>query len=270
VASALATHSCLTSTGGRSIPAAIRSLGPLEVPANQKNRKLPGHYLPNPHRPVAGSPSQREYFRFADVCVTALYAAQTGARSLVDGSTGSLALAPTLIEIFPSAVFVIVLRDGRDVMSDILAPTALRGTRRTMMPMAWSSVTRIVRGERWSLRPSPLSFQKACQDWRQHTLRVTTLAREMPDRCFTVRYHELAAGPEDGFRQIFAFLHVPFESAPAEHFRSAVHGPAPVAAEAMPRKERWTLWTAEEGRIFREEAGDAMVSCGFLSPSELA
>jgi hypothetical protein len=85
------------------------------------------------------------------------------------------------------------------------------------------------------------------------------------ERCFTVRYEEFVAVTEDSFREIFRFLHVPFEQAPVDALRSTRFNSSFPVHSTVPASDPWPTWTREQQRAFLEEAGETMVRYDLLS-----
>lgn len=93
----------------------------------------------------------------------------------------------TILQDFPQAKIIALVRDGRDVVNSLLkAP--------------------------WTMPDNPRRFLLACRDWLVQARRTESNQRRFgPERHLTVKYEELLQSPEDELRKICAFLDEPFE-----------------------------------------------------------
>ncbi len=128
------------------------------------------------------------------------YAHQQGKVRWAD-KTPAYSLCPDfLLELFPDAQFLHIIRDGHDVVASHF--------------------------KRWGARSA---LAAACRVWRSHVETVLDFQRRHPGRVFELRYEKLVADPEDVLRAVLEFLGEPWDPAllagrlpPAEGAPSAI------------------------------------------------
>ena len=113
---------------------------------------------------------------------------KSGAQLWIDHTPENISYASTLIELFPDAKFIHLVRDGRGVAASIL-------------PLDWGPNS-IVKAARWWMRM--VSFGLAAE------------ACLLPDRIMQVKYEALVANPEETLRSICRFLDIPYETSMKE------------------------------------------------------
>jgi hypothetical protein len=206
---------------------------------------------------------ERERFlSFVGSGFDALFTTCSGGLRWIDKTPANALIADTVAGLFPDALFLHMLRDGRQVVHSMLNFASL-DTRAHLESV----------GEPWMH-----DFRSACRTWREYVAAALLFQQAHPARCITVVHSELAADPHRGFGQIFAFLGTAAHHGSAEHFRThllnssfADDGSDPATRRLAPAREPWTLWTDEERAVFREEAGETLVSTGLVHAlSELA
>jgi hypothetical protein len=115
-----------------------------------------------------------------------------GARRYADKTPGNVLHLPLLADLFPEAVFVHLVRDGRDV-----APS--------FVDLGWSR-----------------SIGEAALHWRLRVLRGRRVGGRMgPDRYLEIRYEDLVADPEAVLRGVASAIDLDFHPAMLDH-RSTV------------------------------------------------
>ncbi|GAA3151822.1 hypothetical protein GCM10010466_48580 [Planomonospora alba] len=128
-----------------------------------------------------------------------------------DASPDLLYSAPVLLQAFPDARFVQVIRDGRDVAADMMAdPAALswfkpvRVSDDTEFPNPFLGVKSAEHIDRWKAMPTP---GKCALRWRGAVRLAAELHRELPrDQLLTLRYEELVASPAETVETLSRFL----------------------------------------------------------------
>jgi Sulfotransferase family len=155
---------------------------------------------------------------------------------------------PLLQRLFPDALYVHIVRDGRDAASSFRAMPA-------------GIVT-----EGWAHPRSPAGF--ACQ-WRTEVAAARTLARRVGrERYRELRYEALAADPEATLRQVCEFAGLGFEPAMLEYQgRVDLTGkPHQTSLQRPPtpgiRDWRTDMETADVA-AFESIAGDALDALGY-------
>ncbi|MBB2915256.1 hypothetical protein FHS43_006576 [Streptosporangium becharense] len=128
-----------------------------------------------------------------------------------DASPDLLYSATVLLQAFPDARFVQLIRDGRDVAADMMAdPEALAWFRPAMLtdetefPNPFLGVNSGEHRERWKAMPTA---GKCALRWRSAVRLSASLRRELPrEQLLTLRYEDVAASFADTAEQLTAFL----------------------------------------------------------------
>ncbi|MET8866410.1 sulfotransferase [Nonomuraea sp. NPDC004580] len=142
----------------------------------------------------------------AGPCVSAADVTRFG-----DGSPDLLYSAPVLLQAFPDARFVQLIRDGRDAVAGMLAdPACLAWFRpamlaeRTEFPSAFLGVAKEEHLERWKAMPAA---GKSALRWRSAVRVSAELRRTLPaTQLLTLRYEELVGRPRQAVATLAKFL----------------------------------------------------------------
>ncbi len=201
--------------------------------------------------------SREEFFAHLGLGMNALLTSRATTPRWVDQSPSYTLIARRLAELFPGALFLHILRDGRQVVNSMV---------NSGFEAPWAK-----------------DFRTACRTWAHFVRVASTFEVEWPDRCLLVPYAELVADPGTWFDRMLAFVDAPPSELPALYFRThrinssydrasmrrGEDGQAfsPVATSGPP--EPWTGWTPEQRAIFAEEAGEVMLQQGFVAQEEL-
>ncbi|MGI5289507.1 sulfotransferase family protein [Nonomuraea polychroma] len=128
-----------------------------------------------------------------------------------DGSPDLIYSAPVLLQAFPDARFVQLIRDGRDVAADMLAdPTCLAWfrpamlTEQTEFPNAFLGVNKDEHLDRWKAMPAA---GKSALRWRGAVRLSAELRRTLPaEQLLTIRYEDLVLKPAQAVATLTEFL----------------------------------------------------------------
>lgn len=164
-----------------------------------------------------------------------------GKRRWADKTPQTIHALDYVWELFPTAKFVHVIRDGRDVACSII-------------PQRWG----------------PDNVKDAARRWR---LCIETGVKHRGDpRYAEVRYEDLVREPERELRRVLEFVGEPFEPQCLEYWKAA-HDLAPetessAAQVARPLStssiERWRRdLTPREQRLFAKHAGETLAFLGY-------
>jgi hypothetical protein len=217
------------------------------------------------HAEIAGGESwlqgesvdRRELLSHLGTGVNALYSSRSGGRRWIDHTPAHTLMVDVLGELFPGAVFIHVLRDGRQVVDSM---THFRNA----LPDQRSE-----RYERLGWKIPWLDFETACTTWRDHVESAMRFADSHRARCLTVLHSRFVEEPWRAYRDVFEFLGIPFEPRPVDYCRvtrvNSSFPSAPPRSYANP----WPSWTPEQRRIFVSVAGGTMVRYGFATREEL-
>ncbi|MET9069392.1 sulfotransferase [Streptosporangium sandarakinum] len=167
-----------------------------------------------------------------------------------DASPDLIYSAQVLLQAFPDARFVQLIRDGRDVVADMLAdPAALAWFKPAMLseeaefPNPFLGVNAAEHRDRWKAMPTA---GKCALRWRSAVRLSAELHRDLPrGQLLTLRYEELASSPARAAEELSAFLQARVSKvalyggrAPkAGVWRSRLHGEDAALVEKVARTE---------------------------------
>ncbi|MGP3957881.1 sulfotransferase family protein [Nonomuraea sp. 3N208] len=128
-----------------------------------------------------------------------------------DGSPDLIYSAPVLLQAFPDARFVQLIRDGRDVAAGMLADPACLAwfrpamlTEQTEFPNAFLGVNKDEHLDRWKAMPAA---GKCALRWRGAVRLSAELRRTLPaEQLLTIRYEDLVRRPPEAVAALTEFL----------------------------------------------------------------
>jgi hypothetical protein len=173
-----------------------------------------------------------------------------GNRFLVEKSPPHLHVLSLIAEVFPSARFVHVLRDGRDVVVSIGAAA------RSWNP-AWQ-------------RPGRRMVTHYALAWQAEIAVVREASTDLGDRYLEVRYEELRADPRAGYRELLRFCDIPCDDALVEEIVGATDLGRLKTGESTFRRtgdgREWLQrWSVLDARRFARAAGPMLERTGYES-----
>lgn len=185
--------------------------------------------------------------------VDSLMTSRSGGRRWIDHTPGNTLIADVIAQLFPTARFVYLLRDGRRVTHSLMNfldvfPPEQRAAVAAELPLK----TR--------------DFATAVASWREMVRAGSAFVADNPDRCLEVRTDVLAVDPAEGFRRVLMFVGAADHPLPARRFAS---GPVNSSFGGRPPADPWSLWDDDQRRTFREIAGEDMVRLGFATDAEM-
>jgi Sulfotransferase family len=179
--------------------------------------------------------------------VYAVYAAQHGKPRWGDKTPMYMQNLRLLERLFPDALFVHLIRDGRDAALSFL------------------SMPRGIVTETWMHPRTPADF--ACQ-WRTEVAAARSLGRRVGPRYLEVRYEELVADVESALRSICAFAGLDYEPGMTEYAGNVDVSRKPHQQRLRQAPTRgvrdWrTELAAADIEAFEEVAGDLLRELGY-------
>ena len=177
------------------------------------------------------------------------YAAAHGKRRWGDKTPMYMQHLPTLERLFPDAIYVHLIRDGRDAaVSFIQMPAGI--------------VTRT-----WAHPRDVTGF--ACQ-WRSEVADARALGRRVGQRYLEVRYENLVAEPEGELQRICAHAALPFEAAmltrEGDVDVSAKPHQQSLSRPTTPGLRNWRTEMSEvDARAFEAVAGDELAELAYAT-----
>jgi hypothetical protein len=160
-------------------------------------------------------------------------------------------MVETIGAMFPGAVFIHIVRDGRHVVRSMInferkfSPALLANTQRNEIP-------------RWSK-----DFRNGCETWVRWVEAGLDFATARPTRCLTVRNEDLAADPQGGFAAIAGFLLLDPHPGPATFFGKQRINSSWVNDPERPSDDDWSGWTRSRRKEFVAVAGATMARAGY-------
>lgn len=190
-----------------------------------------------------------EFMRAAGLSMNVLITRRSSGRRWVDQSPTYTAMVTTIAEMMPDALFVHIMRDGRNVVQSMVT---------SGFSAPWAS-----------------DFLEACKTWAWFVDKAVAFGAQMPERYLAVPYAFLSENPEAGFAAIFEFLDAEYEEAPAQFLRtrrinSSYQPDGPRANEYLGPAQPWERWSRQQRRLFAKHAGHAFVEHRFGTEEELA
>lgn len=170
------------------------------------------------------------------------FATQRGATRWGDKMATFRRCMPTVLELFPNARIVHLIRDGRDVASSIL-------------PLSFG----------------PNTIYVAAKKWRNSVEHGLDFAARHPDQVYTIRYEDLIDDPERYLRELCEFIGEPFDDAMLNYHKSGttrvprkeIHG----QLNKPVNKERAARWKRDlsrnQVRVFEAVAGPLLDKLGY-------
>ncbi|GIH94730.1 sulfotransferase [Planobispora siamensis] len=173
-----------------------------------------------------------------------------------DASPDLIYSAQVLLQAFPDARFVQLIRDGRDVAADMMAdPAALSWFRPAMLsdetefPNAFLGVKSAEHVERWKAMSTA---GKCALRWRGAVRLSAELHRELPrEQLLTLRYEDMVASPAEALEALSRFLETPVS-------RISLYG------RGVPRTGVWrTRLRAEDAALVEKVGREELTRLGY-------
>ncbi|WP_371778959.1 sulfotransferase family protein [Streptosporangium subroseum] len=177
-----------------------------------------------------------------------------------DASPDLLYSASVLLQAFPDARFVQLIRDGRDVIADMLAdPAALSWFKPVMLsdetefPNPFLGLNSGEHSERWKAMPTA---GKCALRWRSAVRLSAALHHELPrEQLLTLRYEDLVSSPADAAEGLSTFLGTRIS-------KVALYG------RSVPKVGAWrTRLRGEDAELVGKVAREELLRLGYVSAS---
>lgn len=206
---------------------------------------------------------QTEFLRCLGAGLSMLFASRSGTRRWIDQTPLYTLMVDVLAEMFPTAQFLNIVRDGREVVQSMLnfhrlfeKDGKLDWPEGNFVPL-WIT-----------------DFRNACETWVEHVTVGTQFAENHPERCLTVLYRDLVTKPQQTFEAIQAFLQVPYETGPLEylttHRINSSFGSSKETSNAPERPSSpWDAWNFEQKQVFVHKSGHTLVDYDLVSDEEM-
>jgi hypothetical protein len=218
---------------------------PGRVHAHQRARSAPGWL-------ITEDVERAEFLGYVGAGINALYTSRSDGRRWIDQTPLYTLMVDDLAELFPGAVFLHMLRDGRDVVASMVAFLSKFEGR----PEAGRHIPA------WAA-----DFEASCATWTDYVGHAAGFTLEHPDRAHTVRNDALSTTPESGFAEMFDFLAVAEDPAPAAYLSTRRPNSSFGRNGASSRPSE--SWTVSQRATFVSVCGATMKELGFASSGEL-
>ena len=175
------------------------------------------------------------------------YAAQRGKPRWGDKTPLYMQRLPLLGRLFPDAVWIHLVRDGRDAALSFLE-----------LPEGFS-------GKTWA---QPRTVRQFAARWRVEIEAARRLGRRAGDRYLELRYEDLVAEPERELRRVCEHAELPWEPGLLEYAGTSEVAEMPehrnIAQPPTPGLRDWrTQMRPEDALAFEAVAGDVLRSAGY-------
>lgn len=204
-----------------------------------------------------------EFLRCLGLGFNALFSSKTGGRRWIDHTPHYCLMVDTLAQMFPHALFLHILRDGRRVVHSM---THFRNVLGRESP---GSVRIEGFAPEWTT-----DFTAACKAWSLCVETSMEFCSRHPERCLTVVNEEMIADTEKCFRNIFQFIGVSWEKDPVSHFstyriNSSFQLDSSDPALVQRLFNPWSEWSPDQKSIFLKEAAPCLIKYGLACEDEL-
>jgi hypothetical protein len=199
-----------------------------------------------------------ELLAFVGLGVNALFSSRSEGRRWIDPTPLYTPMVETIAAMFPGAVFLHIVRDGRNVVRSMInferkfSSETIANAQRNEIP-------------RWSR-----DFHRGCETWAAWVEAGLDFADTHPDRCLTVRNEDLSADPVNGFATIASWLRIESHPGPATFFGKQRINSSWAKEPVRPSDDDWSDWTRSHRKEFVSVAGATMGRAGYANRDLLA
>lgn len=200
--------------------------------------------------------SREELLGFLGIGINALYSSRSGGRRWVEQTPLYTPMVTDLADMFPGAMFLHVVRDGRAVVRSMSSfrdafDEAVRARLSDELP-------------RWTE-----DFRNACETWRDWVERASAFHASHPDRCWTVGNEALVLDPGAELGRVLEFLGLEPNDDPAAFLSTTRINSSFRHRPERPSDGDFEEWPGELRRAFVEIAGATLVDAGYATRREL-
>jgi Sulfotransferase family len=238
LALALAAHSALWTSGETHFIFDLFGTGQAEAAFARSQQEPREQWLAAQHVDRA------EFLRSLGLGIDSLMRSRSVGRRWIDHTPHHVFMADTLADLFPTAQFIHVIRDGRRVV-DSMQHFAQR------VVGADAAAT--------DLPPWAGDFTEACRAWASSVQAGLRFCVRHPVRSRTVVNEDMAGAPREHFAMLQRFLGLPEEPGPAGWFSTRrINSSFP----GRTHDHGWQRWTTTQQETFERYAADVMTAYG--------
>lgn len=178
--------------------------------------------------------SEAEFLEYMGLGLNALYTNRAGGRRWVEQTPQYTLHMGDILSLFPGSAFVMMLRDGRDVVE---------------------SLKNFV---------NPVEHVEASRLWRRFAEEGLNFAEGVHgDRVHIVRYRDAIEHTHETMAELFEFLNVSESEGSVAWIRDRSPINSSFTGEDRISTGRWSGWSPTERRQFLDIAGDVLIRAGF-------
>jgi len=145
----------------------------------------------------------------------------------------------TLLDMFPNAKVVHIIRDGRDCALSMLQ-------------------------RKWDLKI--FNTYHAAYLWNRYVTAGRRFGEKHPERYFEFRYEDMLSAPESVMERLCGFLGIEFSDAVINYKKTTVPGKTPLLTQPL-KKDNTAKWKKampeHQVQVFEAMAGDTLGACGY-------
>ncbi|MFE9451621.1 sulfotransferase family protein [Streptomyces sp. NPDC006739] len=244
LAYALATHTALWTSGESRFLAELFGHDRVDWVYDRAYRSPGQHWL------AMQGVTREEFLRSLGAGIDALFRSRTDGRRWIDHTPPYVFIADILADMFPTAHFIHIIRDGRRVVDSMInfgkRPDAHDGEG-VELPL-WAT-----------------DFNEACLTWASSVRAGLEFCSRFPGRARTVVSEDLTARPEAEFAMLLRFLGLPYEPGPAQWLSTHRINSSYQASDrgrTAADQNGWHTWSAAQQRIFDQYAAQLLTLHG--------
>lgn len=202
---------------------------------------------------------KREFYGYLGLGINALFTSRAGDRRWIDQTPLYTLIVDLLADLFPGALFLHILRDGRRVVDSMI------NFENNLGPELKAKMASAGR-----LPPWASDFTNACTTWSRYVETAMAFGASHSARCLTITNEALVEDPHQTFSDIFGFLRVAYEDAPIDYIRthrinSSFPQQDPIRPAGPGRAvDPLELWGLDQRETFITLAGPTLTKCGFV------
>lgn len=203
-----------------------------------------------------------ELLRCLGLGLNALFTSRSQGKRWIDHTPKQTLMVDILTRLFPDALFLHILRDGRHVVNSMIH----------FLDAVEDNVKANFENAGWEI--PWIDFTEACRTWRDYVEVSMAFCGNQPDRCLTITHERLVADTASCFTEIFDFVGVPHEDEPIRFVQTrwlhSSFGSARLQdGEGGRPAEPWEEWTSDQKAIFMREAGPTLSKYGLAGEGDV-
>lgn len=177
--------------------------------------------------------SYEEYAYYIGLGIDLLYQNRSANKRWVEQTPEYTIQALDIAIMFPSAKFIHLIRDGRNVVHSMV---------NSGFPVAWAT-----------------DFTLACKTWVKFVETGLEAQRNHPSRVLEVRHENLVSDPSSEFEKILKFLNASIDPSPSEYLKNNKVN----SSFKGDKKTTWRDWDKNKLKSFMKIAGETLRQLGY-------